>query len=286
MKVTPDCVPCLMRRILFQARLLENGCEFDAVGAALEAYAREYREGRNSAEIATEVHRAAYGVMKADPYRKMKIDADAVAGEYLDQVKRFIDESDDRFAAAIRVAVIGNIMDFGVAMNDPREFRSRFRELLDQGIGSDDTERMRELLAQSKSVLYFFDNCGESQFDKFLIKEIQAMGVRVVGVVRGAAILNDVTMEDAQRIGLDRILDRTVSTGIFAVGAVLDKAGGDLKEELERADMIIAKGMANYESLSDQNAGMPKVFILRTKCNPVATSLGVPENINVVRCSE
>ena len=73
------------------------------------------------------------------------------------------------------------------------------------------------------------------------------MGVRVAGVVRGQAILNDVTREDAERIGLDKILDRVVSTGVFAIGADLAKAGGDLKEELQRADMILAKGMANYE---------------------------------------
>ncbi len=286
MKLTPDCVPCLMKRVLFQARLLENGCESEAVGAALRAYAKEYAVGRNSAEVATEVHRSAYEVMGTDPYIKIKLDADRIAEEYLDQVMGYVDSAEDRFSAAVRVAVIGNIMDFGVSLSSPEEFRAVFKKLLDQGIGSDDTARMKELLTDSKSVLYFFDNCGESQFDKLLIREIQRMGVRVVGVVRGERILNDVTMEDAERIGLDKILDRTVSTGTFAVGAVLSKAKDDLKEELDRADMMICKGMANYESLSDQDAGMPKVFILRTKCGPVARSLGVPENINVVRVAE
>ncbi len=288
MKVTPDCVPCLMKRVLFQARLLDNGCESEAVAAALNVYAKEYSPDRNSAEVATEVHRAAYKVMGADPYYQMKIDADRIAGEFLDQVTEYVENSEDRFAAAIRVAVIGNIMDFGVglAIERPEQFRDRFQALLDQGIGADDTEKLREKLKGSRSVLYFFDNCGESQFDKILVQEIQRMGVRVVGVVRGQAILNDVTYEDAQRIGLDRILDRTVSTGLFAIGANLSKAGGDLKEELERADLIIAKGMANYESLSDQDAGIPKVFILRTKCEPVARSLGVPADINVVRYVE
>ena len=288
MRITPDCVPCLMKRVLFQARLLDNGCEADAVAAALNVYAKEYEPGRNSAEVATEVHRAAYGVMKADPYYQMKIDADRVAGEFLDQVTHYVESSEDPFSAAIRVAVIGNIMDFGVglAIERPEQFRDRFQALLDQGIGSDDTEKLRKKLKESKSILYFFDNCGESQFDKLLIKEIQRMGVRVVGVVRGQAILNDVTLEDAQRIGLDKILDRVVSTGIFAIGANLSKAGGDLKEELQKADLILAKGMANYESLSDQDAGIPKVFILRTKCEPVARSLGVPPDINVVRFAE
>ncbi len=288
MRVTPDCVPCLMKRVLFQARLLDNGCESDAVAAALETYAREYDPEKNSAAIATEVHRSAYAVMKADPYHQMKLDADRIAGEYLDQVTDYVRNSEDSFAAAIRVAVIGNIMDFGVglAIERPEQFRDRFQSLLDQGIGADDTEKLRDKLKVSESILYFFDNCGESQFDKLLIKEIQRMGVRVVGVVRGEAILNDVTMEDAERIGLDKILDRVVSTGVFAIGADLSKAGGDLKEELQKADLILAKGMANYESLSDQDAGIPKVFILRTKCEPVARSLGVLPDINVVRYTD
>ena len=288
MEITPDCVPCLMRRVLFQARLLGNGCEAEAVGAALKAYANEYRPGRNSAEVATEVHRAAYGVMKADPYLKMKLDSDEVASRYLERVTEYVESSDDPFSAAVRVAVIGNIMDFGTpyAISGPEQFDSRFSEMLAQGIGSDDTPRFRELLEGCRSILYFFDNCGESQFDRLLIRQSRRMGIHVVGVVRGAAILNDVTYDDALRIGLDRELDRIVTTGGFMIGAVLAKASPDLKEELEKADLIVAKGMANYESLSDQDAGVPKVHILRTKCSAVAHSLNVPEDINVVRVSE
>lgn len=288
MQLTPDCVPCLLKRVIFQARLLGNGCETEAVGAALKAYAREYAPGRNSAEVATEVHRAAYAVMKADPYRQMKLDSDEIAGRYLQRVTEYVESSDDPFSAAVRVAVIGNIMDFGTpfAISGPEQFDSRFQSMLDQGIGSDDTPRFRELLKGCRKVLYFFDNCGESQFDRLLIRQIRRMGIHVTGVVRGEAILNDVTMEDALRIGLDKELDGIVTTGGFMVGTVLSKAGDDLKEELSGADLIIAKGMANYESLSDQDAGMPKVHILRTKCSAVARSLNVPEDINVVRVCE
>ncbi len=288
MQLTPDCVPCLLKRVIFQARLLGNGCESEAVGAALKAYAREYAPGRNSAEVATEVHRAAYAVMKADPYRQMKLDSDEIAGRYLQRVTEYVESSDDPFSAAVRVAVIGNIMDFGTpfAISGPEQFDSRFQSMLDQGIGSDDTPRFRELLKGCRKVLYFFDNCGESQFDRLLIRQIRRRGILVTGVVRGEAILNDVTMEDALRIGLDKELDGIVTTGGFMVGTVLSKAGDDLKEELSGADLIIAKGMANYESLSDQDAGMPKVHILRTKCSAVARSLNVPEDINVVRVCE
>ncbi len=288
MQVQPDCVPCLMKRVLFQARLLDDGCEFEAVGAAMRTYAKEYAAGKNSASLATEVHRSAYAVMGKDPYYAMKIKADEVAGEFLEYARGYVESSDDRFAAAVRVAVVGNIMDFGIglAIDRPEQFRERFHELLDQGVGSDDTELFRKRLENSKSILYFFDNCGESQFDKILIEEIQRLGVRVVGVVRGETILNDVTAVDAKRIGLDKVLDRLTTTGQFAIGVDFSKIDGDLRQELDRADMIVAKGMANYESMSDQDVGIPKVYILRTKCVPVANSLKVPADINVVRYSK
>ena len=109
------------------------------------------------------------------------------------------------------------------------------------------------------------------------------MGVKVTGVVRGEAILNDVTLEDAERIGLDKILDKLITTGTFAIGVDLSKAGEDLLSELSEVDLIISKGMANYESISDQKVNVPIVYILRTKCEPVAKSLGVPADINVVK---
>lgn len=286
MEICPDCVPCLMKRVLFQARLLDNGCEYDAVKAAMKTYSDLFGPGRNSAAVATEVHRSAYRAMGSeDPYLDLKIEADKVAGEYMDIVTDYIDGSEDRFAAAVRIAVIGNIMDFGsgIAIDHPDQFREQFDKLLAQGIVSDDTVKLKQAVSDSDTILYVFDNCGESQLDKVLIKEIQNMGKRVVGVVRGEPILNDVTVSDAERIGLDEVVDRLVTTNQFAVGFDLKKAGKDLKEELSKAGLIISKGMANYEALSDQTIGVPVVYLLRTKCIPVAESLGVPTEINVVR---
>lgn len=283
MKVHPDCVPCLMKRIFFQANLLNNGTEAAAVEAALKAYADNFDYSCNSAELATKVHKAAYDAMKGDPYEKLKKRADEVAGEYVEFAENYVKESKDRISAAVKIAAIGNIMDFGVglAIENPEQFREKFRQMLDQGIESDDTEKFKELLKKSKKILYFFDNCGESRFDSILIKEIQSLGVKVVGVVRGERILNDVTLEDAKRIGLDKILDGLITTGEFRIGC--DLSNPAVKKESDSSDLIVCKGMANYESMSDQPTKVKKVFILRTKCIPVANSLGVKPDINVVR---
>ena len=286
MKTHADCASCLMKRVLFQARLADNGTEFAAVQAGVREYARLMSPDISSADIATHVHSAAYAAMGvSDPYLDMKLEADRVAEKYVPDAQSFIDSSEDRFAAAVRVSIVGNIMDFGmgIAIDSPDEFGRMFQSLLDQGVGSDQTEDLRRLVEGCETVLYAFDNCGEDQFDRLLIREIRAMGKRVVGVVRGAPILNDVSLDDALRIGMDRELDRIVSTGGFCVGFSEGLMKEDLKEEMGRAGVLIAKGMANYESLSDMAVPLPVAYLLRAKCLPVASSLDVPVGTNVVR---
>ena len=286
MKPQPDCVPCLLKRVLFQARLLEDGSEEEAVSAALKNYAAGYDGATNSAKLATDVHKAAYEAMGwRDPYTELKVRADAVASKYVDRLDAFVDSVEDRFAAAVRVSIIGNVMDFGsgISIDDPGEFDGQFDRLLEQGIDSDQTAELKKLVEGSESIVYMFDNCGEGIFDIILMREIRRMGKRVVGVVRGAPILNDITAEDALRAGLDREMDLMLTSNAFSIGVNPDLIGDDLLKEIASAGVVIAKGMANYESLSDADIGTPIAFLLRAKCRPVASSLGVPVGANVVR---
>ena len=286
MEIQPDCVPCLMTRVLFQARLVGNGCEFEALSSAMKTYSKEFAKGRNSAEVTTEVHRAAYKAMGvSDPYEELKIRSDEVASEYVERAREMVRSSNDSFKTAVLWAIIGNVMDFGsgIAINHPDEFRKKSDALLKQGISYDDTEKMKIVLSKSKTIVYLFDNCGEVQFDKILIDEIRKMGVRVVGVVRGESILNDVSVDDVERTGINKHLDRVLSTSQFAIGLDLKKIDPELGKEINGAGLIISKGMANFEALSDQDVGIPIVYILRSKCVPVANALGVEIERNVVR---
>ena len=285
MDLRPECVPCLLKRVIFQAALAGNGTEFEALRAALSVFSVELRNVRNSAETATEVHRAAYSAMKVkDPYNQLKIRADEIASEYIGKASRYISSSDDRMKAAILVASIGNIMDFGLgsAIDDPDEFRDEFARLIEQGIGHDETDAVKRMLLKAKNVIYLFDNCGESQLDRLLIREIKKTGTKVIGVVKGEPILNDVTVADAERIGLDRELDGLYTTSEFRIGIDMNALTEELKQKINSADLMIAKGMANFESLSDQKVPIPVVHILRSKCIPVADALGIPKGINAV----
>lgn len=286
MKFTADCGPCLMRRVLFQSRLVGNGLEFDAVKAAAEVLGSRMDPEVDSVKISSEVHWRAYRAIRSeDPYFELKCRADAVAEPYERQLEEMVEASDEPLRAAIMGAVAGNVMDFGsgASIDDPDLFSEVYDDIVAQGLGLDDVGRLEDLLSEVPGVVYMFDNCGESRLDMVLMRLLRGMGKRVVGVVRGAPILNDVTMEDAKRVGIDRVADRLLSTGKFYVGIDWDDVPQDLQEEIEGCGLIIAKGMANFEATSGRSIPVPVVHILRSKCAPVARALGVPQNINVVK---
>jgi len=285
MKTRPDCVPCMLRRVLFQANLCEGGNVEESMKAGLKAYAEAFSYEGNSAEIATSVHRSAYSALGCnDPYKESKILSDEIAGKHLGILKSFIDNSKDEFEAVLKTVIAGNVLDIGVALDDPRDLISAMDEILRNDLDANEIDRLANLIDGSGTILYLFDNCGESQFDKFLIRHLKRLGKRVVGVVKGEPILNDVTMEDALRIGLDRELDSILTTNSFSVGINLRKIGDDLRSEMGNGStIIISKGMGNYESLSDESLKVPIAYLLKAKCIPVANSLGVPLGEHVIR---
>ncbi len=286
MKFTADCAPCLLRRVLFQSRISGDGLEFEAVRAASEVLGELMDPDRDSVKVATAVHRAAYdAIRRDDPYSELKVKADAVAEPYERELRRLVSESADPLRTAVVGAAAGNIMDFGIgdAIDDPGAFSSVYDGIVAEGLGCDDIDAFKEILEKVPGVVYMFDNCGESRLDKVLIEVLRGMGKRVVGVVRGAPILNDVAAEDAARVGLDAAVDRLLDTGKFQVGMDWDDVPPELEMEIRECGLIVSKGMANFEAASGRDLPVPVVHILRTKCAPVAAALGVRQNVNVVK---
>lgn len=289
MKIHAECVPCLLKRIVFQAELANNGSEFRAAENAVKAMAANIGENERSVDVTTKVHTAGYNAMGvSDPYLDLKIRADKVAGSLLPSMEKFVLSSKDCLKTSFLVAVIGNIMDFGMgkAIDDPDDFIPIVEDMLGQGIDEQEFDRVRNAVMNSSEIVYMFDNCGESQFDKILIRQLKSLGKRVVGVVRGKEILNDVSMNDALRIGLDKEMDGILTTGKFFIGIDWHDIPNELSSELHEGTVIIAKGMANFEASFDENLPVPIIHVLRTKCKPVADSLNAPLGTNVIRLIE
>jgi damage-control phosphatase, subfamily I len=287
MQIAADCVPCLLNRVIFETELVDPSLKDKAMAVAVKILAEGFRPGANSASVATKVHRAVYDTIgSADPYSELKESANMIARSLYPRAEAYVNSSNDRLEAACLMSIIGNVLDFGLGIgyDEPEDLSRKFDSLVSQGLGVNDVDKMRKVLVKGSSVVYLMDNCGEIVLDRLLVSELRSMGVRVVGVVKGEPILTDVTEADLRTTGMDQVFDACMTTGSFAIGIDIGQIGQSLRREMEQADLIISKGMANFESLSDQT--FPRIaYLMRTKCQPVADTIGAGKDQNVVKLS-
>jgi hypothetical protein len=292
MKIKPRCIPCLLNRVIYEAKLSTHKEEMQerALKAAIEVIANEYNGKENSAELATKVHRAVYkSLQKKDPYQKLKKEATKVALSLLPRVEDIIRRSPDPIEASALASIVANSLDFGIAggIQSPNLFAKNFFVFYQEGLGSSDLLRVKKILNEGGEMLCFTDNCGEIVFDKSLCKEIKRFNqeINLTLVVKGEPILNDASYKDLEGLGFEQVVDEILDTGCFAIGLDFNHMRKKLKEKLKRTKLIICKGMANYEAFSDTNY-RPIVYLLRTKCESIAESMDLPLNINAIKLYE
>jgi len=248
---------------------------FEAVGEALKILYNKYFTRGINAHIATEMHRRVYDVLGVkDPYKEVKERANKIAMENLPIIRAFVENQSDVFKASAIASIIANTFDYGVMGHEVEDenFLTFFISEFKRGLRIDDLDEVRELC--SGKVCYLTDNCGEIVVDTLFMKEIKKICERITVVVRGRPIISDATLEDALNVGIDKIADEILTNGKGAIGIIEEELPNDTLERLENSDIIIAKGMANYESLSESRF-KPIAFLLKAKCEPVAKDIGV-----------
>jgi len=220
-------------------------------------------------EIGAQVHRIVrQEVGNGDPYRAVKVASTRQALAFYPRMKTLLAEAQDPLEVSVRLSIAGNIIDVGPA----REYDlwDTVERVLVQTFAIDDETSLRSALSCAGQVLYLADNAGETVFDRILI---ETLDVPVVYAVKGGPILNDATREDAIAAGVDQGAE-IVSTGSDAPGTILDRCSEEFRRLYDRAELILAKGQANYETLSEEG---PRVFfLLQTKCPVIARDVGVP----------
>jgi uncharacterized protein with ATP-grasp and redox domains len=205
-----------------------------------------------------------------DPYKEIKKTSIREALDLYPKLIEHMDESDNKLLTAIKIAITGNIIDFG--MDKQYVLAEELNKTMEQDFAIFDYEEFVNELEQAKSILYIGDNAGESVFDKILINALEKP---VTYVVRGIPIINDVTMEDAVDSGIDEMAE-IISSDSRAPGTILELCDKDFGHRFNEADMIISKGQGNYEGLS--NVSRSVFFLLKAKCKIIANELGVNEN--------
>jgi hypothetical protein len=202
-----------------------------------------------------------------DPYKKLKIESTQKALSLYPYLKNRLEKSKDRLLTAIRIAIAGNIIDFGANWNFDLE--NETYKVLEMNFAVCDYNEFKNKLDKAPKILYIGDNAGECVFDRILIEEIKRP---VTYVVRGVPIINDATHEDAVQAGIDGV-STILSSGTDAPGTILETCSPEFNEVYKNSEFIISKGQGNYEALSKEKR--PIFFLLKTKCHVVADDIGV-----------
>jgi len=212
-----------------------------------------------------------------DPYKEAKEQSnDLVLGMYA-ELKDIVFQAANQFETALRLAIAGNIIDYGIGNHF--DLQGTIDNVLSSDFAVDDSVELKQALSQAKTVLYLGDNCGEMVFDKLFIETI--MHPNLIYAVRGEPIINDVTLDDAKYVGMDIVAD-VISNGYDAPSTILEHCSTEFMEVFDRADVIISKGQGNLEGLLGKT-DKEVYFLLMVKCEVIADALGVKKGDFVVK---
>jgi uncharacterized protein with ATP-grasp and redox domains len=270
MKTYLDCYPCFLRQALDAARMAGAGeVQQQAVLRRALDLLRQVDPSSTPPEIGNQVHGIVREVVgDGDPYGAAKESSTRQALALYPRLKSLLTEADDLLEVGVRLSIAGNIIDLATI----REYDlwGTVERVLAQPFAVDAQAAFRDALSGAERVLYLADNAGETVFDRLLI---EAMDVPVIYGVKGGPILNDATRQDALAAGLEQVAT-IVDNGSNAIGTILSRCSDEFLRLYDEADLVIAKGQANYETLSGEG---PRVFfLLQTKCPVIARDVGVP----------
>lgn len=271
MRLYLECIPCYLRQVLeaidmftddrvlkekILREVLETAAAFDADEIGLMTNAKIHRILKKYAPA-------------GDPYKNEKKRMNLVCMEMTDEITATIEGSKNSFETALRIALGGNIIDFGQG-NDftAQKIKSTIEHALTQKLSEVMISRLKENIAKAKKILYIGDNTGEIVFDRIFIEKFFPTD-RTIFVVRGGPAMNDATIEDARMIGMTDIV-RVITTGLDMQGAILSHCSEEFLKEYEDADLVISKGMGNYEALSSEDKNI--FYLLKVKCPVIEDS--------------
>jgi len=273
MKATTECVPCYLKQAHSAiTALISEEAEVDRLMKRVLPYLRGTSLALTPAENSTIILKEVNKLLNThDPFYQQKRHCNQIALQWQEELDSYLERSSDRLRTAIKLSVVGNVIDLGI--KEKVDIETAFKSIFEEGFVLDDSDRLIEgVQGGRKKVIFIGDNAGEIAFDKVLVKELLRYQNQVVYVVKGGPILNDALLEDAQQVGMTRLC-RVIDTGSDWVGVVGNCTSQEFMKAYHQADIIISKGQGNYETLTEMER---EVFhILKAKCDVIARDLGV-----------
>ena len=209
---------------------------------------------------------------KSDPYAAIKEKSTTTALRLLDEARPLVGGAIDPFKMALRFSIAGNIMDFALTSKwEQMNLASFIEETRLKGLDDEAVELFRNAVNGAQEILFLGDNAGEAVFDRLLIEQMPH--AHITYAVKGAPVINDVTLKDAQDSNLDQLAE-LLENGSDAPGTLLPDCSPEFQKRFSEADLIIAKGQANYETLSESDR--PIFFLTQVKCPVIGRDIGKP----------
>ncbi len=276
MRTYLDCIPCFYRQALDAARIagtdeIKQKQIVDKISQLIPDFPLEASPPEMGREIYSLVGKIS-GVK--DPFKEIKENSNKFALKLYPKLKQEINNSEDRLLTAVKLSIIGNIIDYGAknSLNVVEEidhlFQGNFIINNENNSTTFKYNQFKEALNKVDTIIYLADNAGEVVFDRLLIEElVEELGKQVIYVVRGKPIINDALIEDALFCGINEIA-KIISSGSDAPGTLLKYCLPEFIRLYQKAELIISKGQGNYESLSEEDKSM--FFLFRAKCPVIA----------------
>lgn len=275
-----DCIPCFVRQALDAIRTVtENPALHEQLLRDVLRLTAEMDLSDSPPGIGQRIHRRLRELTgNADPYLTVKRRFNRMALEMLPQVHARIAAAENPFAAAVRLAITGNIIDFGPKGHTTEKDALEAIAQALSGPFHGDLRAFQDATEQAETILYLADNAGEIVFDRVLIEQL--LPKRITLAVRGAPVINDATIEDAELTGLTELVE-VVDNGSDASGTILDDCSAAFQKRFYESDLIISKGQGNFETLSDETADI--FFLFKVKCPVIAAHIGLPVGAQVLK---
>jgi uncharacterized protein with ATP-grasp and redox domains len=260
-----------MRQAIDAARLVtgDEGVAERVLRRVLVATAR-MRMDRPPPFMGREIHRIIQQETgSTDPYAPLKKQSTQRALDLADRVDGLIANAADPFEAAVRFAIAGNVMDYALASTwNAERIGACIEEALSKPMDAEALRLLKEAASKARDILYIGDNAGETVFDRMLIQRLPRNAVTYA--VKSSPVINDAITSDAEDAGIGK-LARIVANGADAPGTILDLCSSEFRDRFENADVVIAKGQANLETLGDAKRDV--FFLTQIKCPVVARDI-------------
>ncbi len=281
MKTYLECIPCFVRQAYDALRQVTGDEELmHRVLRRVLAASAEFRMDLSPPEMAQAIHRIIREETgDPDPYAEIKARSNAAALRLLEEARPLVEGATDPFAMAIRFSIAGNIMDFALTSNmDELDLSSLVERTIRKTLDDAAVDALRQAVREARTILVLGDNAGEIVFDRLLVERM--LPAKVLYAVKGSPVINDATRDDARVSGMDRLAE-IVDTGNDAPGTLLAQCSATFLEHFKTADLVVAKGQANYETLSEADRDL--FFLTQVKCPVIGRDLNKPVGSWVVQ---